>query len=100
MVRARKESPMPVIVVATPKGGAGKSTTSLVLGLTLAERGAQVTLIDADDNHPLTDWHSGQKRKLDVIGGISEQNFVSIVDREAVSKDAVIIDLEGVATRT
>jgi chromosome partitioning protein len=99
MIAPIMEDIMPTIVVATPKGGAGKSTTSLVLGLTLAERGAKVTLIDADDNHPLTDWHGGRSRSVDVIGGITDSNFVSIVDREADSKDAVIVDLEGVATR-
>lgn len=90
---------MPTIVVATPKGGAGKSTTSLILGLTLAERGAKVTLIDADDNAPLTTWANGVPRKVRVIGGITDQNFVSILDRESATQDAVIIDLEGVASR-
>ena len=33
---------MPVVVFANPKGGAGKSTSALVLALTLAEAGASV----------------------------------------------------------
>lgn len=39
---------MPVISIANPKGGAGKSTTALVLGTTIAAHGATVTVIDAD----------------------------------------------------
>ena len=39
---------MPVISFANPKGGAGKTTTALVLATQLASRGAQVLIIDAD----------------------------------------------------
>lgn len=90
---------MPTIVVANPKGGAGKSTTSLILGLTLAEKGAKVCLIDQDANHPLTTWHNGQSRSVKVIGGLTDETFVSTLDREAGEGDAVIVDLEGAATR-
>ena len=90
---------MPVIVMATPKGGAGKSTTSLVLGLTLAERGASVTVVDADDNQPLVTWAQGREQQISVLGGATDSTFVSMVDTESASKDLVIIDLEGVATR-
>ena len=39
---------MPVVVVASSKGGAGKSTLTLVLGQALDEMGATVTIVDAD----------------------------------------------------
>ena len=90
---------MPTIVVANPKGGSGKSTTALVLGLTLAGKGARVTLIDADANHPLTTWHDGRPRQVEVIGGLTDETFVSTLDHEAACRDAVIVDLEGAATR-
>ena len=35
---------MPVVVVASSKGGAGKSTTSILLGTELAQAGANVTV--------------------------------------------------------
>ena len=44
---------MPVISIANPKGGAGKSTTALVLGTTLAAHDATVTLLDCDPNRPI-----------------------------------------------
>jgi chromosome partitioning protein len=90
---------VPTIVVANPKGGSGKSTTALVLGITLAGKGARVTLIDADANHPLTTWHNGRPRQVEVIGGLTDETFVSTLDREAACRDAVIVDLEGAATR-
>lgn len=90
---------MPVIVMATPKGGAGKSTTSLVLALTLASRGAKVSLVDADANQPLVRWADNRPRSVRVIGKVTEETFVSMLDQENAARDCVIVDLEGAATR-
>ncbi len=37
---------MPVIVIASPKGGAGRSTTVVLLGTELAHAGAPVAKLD------------------------------------------------------
>ena len=47
---------MPVIAFSSPKGGAGKTTAATVLATVLAERGATVTIIDADPNKNVVDW--------------------------------------------
>jgi len=47
---------MPTIVVASPKGGAGKSTTAVLLGTELARGGVPVTMLDCDPNQSLTIW--------------------------------------------
>ena len=47
---------MPTIVMASPKGGAGKSTSALLLATELAAADSSVTLIDADPNRPLAKW--------------------------------------------
>jgi chromosome partitioning protein len=99
MVISGKENLMPVIVMATPKGGAGKSTTSLVLGLTLAERGGAISIIDADNNQPLVRWSQKAKSKVTIHGGVTDSTFIELVDQECAAKDLVIVDLEGVATR-
>jgi cellulose biosynthesis protein BcsQ len=44
---------MATIALTSPKGGAGMSTSTALLGSDLAERGTTVTVIDADPNHPL-----------------------------------------------
>jgi len=92
---------MPVISFANPKGGSGKSTATLVLGTTLAARGAKVTILDCDPNQPIAAWSTGESASsVKVIGDIREEQLVSVLDREAAECDAVIIDLEGTASRS
>ena len=44
---------MPTISFASSKGGAGKSTSAVLLATELAQRGTTVTIIDADPNQPV-----------------------------------------------
>lgn len=91
---------MPVISVANPKGGAGKSTTALVLGTTLAAHGATVTLLDCDPNRPIAAWARGESRTdMKVLSDISESQIVSTVDAERAARQFVLVDLEGTASR-
>jgi chromosome partitioning protein len=92
---------MPVIVMASSKGGAGKSTTCLVLATTLERGGAAgVTILDADPNGPITDWRSGQsKSSVKVVGAITEASIVPMIERAAASSQFTIVDLEGTASR-
>ena len=89
---------MPVIAVSNPKGGAGKSTTTLLLATYLAQQGASVCVLDADPNQPIMDWKkNGQsKTTLNVVGGIRETNLMEAL--EAQSQQFVFIDLEGTAS--
>ena len=90
---------MPVIVLASPKGGVGKSTTALVLGTTLAERGAGVTIIDADPNQPIVGWATlpGSPPTLDVVSCTSEKEIIGAIRRAGGRSPFVIVDLEGTA---
>ena len=91
---------MPVISVANPKGGAGKSTTALVLGTTLATYGATVSLIDCDPNRPILAWSKGgSKSPIKVLGDVAETQIVNVIDAERTSRQFVIVDLEGTASR-
>lgn len=91
---------MPVISIANPKGGAGKSTTALVLGTTIAAHGATVTLMDCDPNQPLVSWAAGEtKSQAKVMGDITESAIVPTIDAERAGRQFVIVDLEGTASR-
>jgi chromosome partitioning protein len=94
----RKREIMPIIAMSKPKGGAGKSTTALLLATYLAERGAKVCVLDADPNQPILDWkeNGNTASTLEVIGGIKESNLMEHVER--LDHQFVIIDLEGTAS--
>jgi chromosome partitioning protein len=91
---------MPVISIANPKGGAGKSTSSLVIGTTLAATGATVCVIDADPNQPIFDWKTkgNSQSPITVIGGVRESTIVGIIEAEASKHQFVFVDLEGTAS--
>jgi chromosome partitioning protein len=92
---------MPTIAFVSPKGGAGKSTSALLLATALAEV-SKVTLIDADPNHPIQDWADGGNvpSKMTVISGVSEKTIAQRIEEAAVKTPIVIVDLEGTASKT
>ncbi len=89
---------MPVIAVSNPKGGAGKSTTTLLLATYLCQQGASVSVLDADPNQPIIDWKRNglSKTSLHVIGGVRESNLMEILEEQP--HQFVFIDLEGTAS--
>ena len=89
---------MPTIAFASSKGGAGKSTSALLLASELAGRGGSVTLIDADPNQPISQWSKlpGLPSKLIVLA-VTEDTLLDAVDAAALKTQFVIVDLEGTA---
>ena len=91
---------MPVIAFANPKGGAGKTTTALLLATELAAKGAAVTVIDADPERWISQWAKlpGKPGNVTIVGEVTEDTVVDAI--EAAEQDAqfVIVDLEGTAS--
>lgn len=81
-----------------PKGGAGKTTASLLLALGLAERGHRVAMIDSDPNKPLVHWANlpGRPQKISVHPAPMIEDMRDAL-REAQRKqpDWTILDTEG-----
>ncbi|MGC1504183.1 MAG: ParA family protein [Sulfitobacter sp.] len=92
---------MPTIVVASPKGGAGKSTTAVLLGTELASGGIPVTMLDCDPNRSLTLWASKAELPagISVLSDVSEADIVRTIKAHDTDGQVVIVDLEGVASR-
>lgn len=90
---------MAIIAIASSKGGVGKTTLSAVLAGELAHAGAEVRLLDADPNKPLTAWKriTGEAGNIGVIGDVSEETIQDQIDQAAAEAAFVIIDLEGSA---
>ena len=92
---------MPTIVIASPKGGAGKSTTAIILGSELAHAGAEVVMIDCDPNGSLSLWagRSALPNRISVLEGVGESEIVRTIKQHDRDGRIVVVDLEGVASR-
>lgn len=89
---------MPSIVFVSPKGGAGKTTSALVLATQLAKMGTAVTIIDADPNHPVKLWAKGGiPERLTVVSDVSEETIADQIEAAAGKTPFVVVDLEGTA---
>jgi len=91
---------MPVISFANPKGGAGKTTSALLLASELASRGAQITIIDADPEKWISQWGKldGKPENVTIIGDVTEDSIVDQIEQAASQTQFVIVDLEGTAS--
>ncbi len=93
---------MPTIVFASPKGGVGKSTSAVVLATELAQTGADVAIIDADPNRPVSKWGSleGRPANLSVISDATETTVIDEIETWTARVPFVVVDLEGTASMT
>lgn len=91
---------MPVIVMASPKGGVGKSTCAVLLASEFARMGAEVTVLDCDPNKSLTRWAShGTPNGVTVVGEIGRSDIVPAIRQADGDGRIVIVDLEGIASQ-
>ena len=92
---------MPVVTVASPKGGSGKSTASVILGTELAHAGAEVVILDCDPNRSITIWagRAPPPPRIAVRSNVGESEIVRTIKQEDADGRIVIVDLEGVASR-
>ena len=91
---------MPVIAFANPKGGAGKTTSALLLATELALGGASVTIIDADPEKWISQWGSleGKPEGVSILSDVTEDTVVDRIEEASETAQFVIVDLEGTAS--
>lgn len=91
---------MPVIAFANPKGGAGKTTSALLLATELALGGASVTIIDADPEKWISQWGAlpGKPDAIDILSDVTEDTVVDRIEAASETAQFVIVDLEGTAS--
>lgn len=95
---------MPTIVLTSPKGGAGKSTTAVILGTELARLGYPVTMLNcdlvSDEKAALRIWEkvgpipTGISLKHD----ITEKDVIREIKAGEGDGKLVIVDLGGAAS--
>lgn len=91
---------MPTIAFVSPKGGAGKTTSAFLLSTALSKL-YDVTVIDADPNHPIKTWASGGKTplRLSIVSDVDEDTIIERVEDAAAKTTFVVVDLEGTASK-
>ena len=91
---------MPTIAFVSPKGGAGKTTSAFLLATALAKL-YDVTIIDADPNHPIQTWALGGKTppRLTIVSDADEDTIIERIEDAASTTAFVIVDLEGTASK-
>ncbi|AOO85166.1 chromosome partitioning protein (plasmid) [Bosea vaviloviae] len=91
-----------IFAVATPKGGSGKTTMSILLAGELAQQGYAIGLIDADPQGSAYQWHASSKARghdptgIDIVHATTEAAVLKRLN-ELDERDAVIIDTPGFA---
>jgi chromosome partitioning protein len=89
-----------IIVVASSKGGVGKTSISITLAVNLADAGYQVAAVDADRNQALATWHKTATPDLPCSSCISHDEIVGHVMHQAEAADVVIVDTAGFENQT
>jgi len=95
---------MPVIVFASSKGGAGKTTACVTLACELARQGKDinigVSLIDADPNQHSAAWAKleGKPDNITLFDEVTEANILDAIEEAENTTPFVLVDLEGVAS--
>jgi chromosome partitioning protein len=91
---------MPTIAFVSSKGGAGKTTSAFLLSTALAKL-YDVTLIDADPNHPLKTWAAGGNTpsRLTIVSDVTEDTIIERIEDAAAKTPFVMVDLEGTASK-
>lgn len=89
---------MPVITLASSKGGCGKSTTALILAGAYSADGYNVHIIDADRSGRLFRWASfGAAPKNITASKADEKSLRTEIEKARAAADVVLIDVEGSA---
>lgn len=95
---------MSVIVFASSKGGAGKTTACVVLACELARQGIEknidISLIDADPNQHSAAWAKidGKPKNIRLYENVTEENILDVIDQAQEQTPFVLVDLEGIAS--
>ena len=91
---------MPTIAFVSPKGGAGKTTSAFLISTRQATL-YDVTIIDADPNHPIQTWAVGGNTppRLSIVSDANEDTVIERIEDAASKTPFVVVDLEGTASK-
>ncbi|CAK0749945.1 ParA family protein [Azospirillaceae bacterium] len=89
---------MPILAIATSKGGAGKTTLAACLADYWVRMDQKVVCIDTDPNRNLDDWiKNSQICSTSIV--VEEEGLLDAVEKSVDAVDWVIIDVAGSLAR-
>jgi chromosome partitioning protein len=92
---------VPVLTIASSKGGPGKTTIAMLLVASLAGEGRRVVALDADPTEALSRWarNAYEGTAFEVHAETDETRLAHLIDRSAETADIVIVDTAGFGNR-
>ena len=92
---------MPVLTIASSKGGPGKTTVAMLLAGRLAADGIKVTAIDADPTMALYRWaqNAYEGPAFTSRTETDETHLAHLIDTESRTADLVLVDTAGFGNR-
>ena len=91
-----------IVVIASSKGGVGKSTMSALLAVNLASRGYRTAVVDADRNGALAAWHANgyEGPELTCTSEFDHNAIVAHAMGQGEQHDVTVIDTAGFENQT
>ena len=92
---------MPVLTIASSKGGPGKTTVAMLLAGRLAAGGLKLSALDADPTKALSRWAANtyEGPAFAVHAEADETRLAHLIDAESRSADLVLVDTAGFGNR-
>lgn len=92
---------MPVLTVASSKGGPGKSTITMILAGSLAADGFEVIAFDADPTQAFSRWakNAYEGPLFQTLAEADETRLAHLISQKADEVDLAIVDTAGFGNR-
>ncbi len=90
-----------ILVAATGKGGAGKTTSVACLAVYWHLAGKKVALFDVDANQTLTRWHANGETlsEMTLHSSTDETKMIPIISELASAHDITLVDCAGISNQ-
>jgi chromosome partitioning protein len=95
------ETQVPVLTIASSKGGPGKTTVAMLLAGSLADEGLRVVALDADPTQAFARWAANtyEGSAFESHAEADETRLAHLIDSTAANADVVIVDTAGFGNR-